>query len=501
MSRIGFFKTAGCAIMASIFICFAVSSYSLAEDESRQEIQYVIKELKMLKAQMAEKDREIKRLHEEQEALRRALRQRDREIELFMSAYKDRERGPIDKEAQGEQGGGPGFQVDFGGQYRINSYTVHDSVGGEHITASRLRVRQNIDFRFDEAFSTHLQLELGHTTGNIGTTRNDIKVRHAVMGYKFTENTRFDAGILPLSDIFHDTLFSSDWDYNPLAMSLSSHFGPGEFRVFLSELDEGDEPLAHDDFTHYELDYIFSTGKDLKIKIGGAYLEVADPVGGHTRPHFNYGLGVEYAINDEWGLNSFLLGSFTDNQLLGSRGDGMGIATFLEINGHVFSGDLGILASYASGEEDGSGFLPVMALSRTYGYWGYTGLLTVQGPTDTGFDSDAVNISNNGHGLTTLQIRYEGHLSSRMSYHLAAGWYGNTSVPEGRSSQLGVDLMGMLTYRFNKFFALDTGLSYARLRDGISGYYQGVYGGNSFTSRKGELRDKLAFFSRLQAEF
>ncbi|HFC47265.1 MAG TPA: hypothetical protein ENJ63_05210, partial [Dissulfuribacter thermophilus] len=82
MSRIGFFRTAGCAIMASILICFAVSSYSLAEDESRQEIQYVIKELKMLKAQMAEKEREIKRLHEEQEALRRALRQRDREIEL-----------------------------------------------------------------------------------------------------------------------------------------------------------------------------------------------------------------------------------------------------------------------------------------------------------------------------------------------------------------------------------------------------------------------------------
>ncbi|UKL12929.1 hypothetical protein [Dissulfurimicrobium hydrothermale] len=128
-----------------------------------------------------------------------------------------------------------------------------------------------------------------------------------------------------------------------------------------------------------------------------------------------------------------------------------------------------------------------MTLAKTYGYWGYTGLLTVQGPTDTGFDGDAVNISNNGYGLTTFQTKRDD-----TDIYLGAGWFGNSRTPDGRSSYLGTDLLTILTYHFTKILALDAGMAYAHLADGVSGYSKGVIGGTAFNSNT--ARDKTAFF-------
>ncbi len=159
------------------------------------------------------------------------------------------------------------------------------------------------------------------------------------------------------------------------------------------------------------------------------------------------------------------------------------------------------MATHASGDSDGSGFLPMMAFARTNGYWGYTGILTVQGPTDTGFDGDSINISNNGFGVTSVQVKYARPLTSRFDIHLAAGWFGNTDGPAGRGSFLGADFLAMGTYHFNEILALDFGAAYARLEDGVSGYSNGVIGGASFNQAVDADRDKYAFFSRLQAEF
>jgi hypothetical protein len=159
------------------------------------------------------------------------------------------------------------------------------------------------------------------------------------------------------------------------------------------------------------------------------------------------------------------------------------------------------MATYASGDSDGTGFLPTMALATTYGYWGYTGILTVQGPTDTGFDGDAVNISNNGFGMATVQVKYARPLMQDFDIHLAAGWFGASDTPSGRDELVGGDFLAMGTYHFNQWLALDAGAAYARLGDSVSGYWQGVRGGASFNQAPNEERNKYVFFTRLQAEF
>jgi hypothetical protein len=395
-----------------------------------------------------------------------------------------------------------GPQFSFGGQYRVNSYAVADDVGGDDRTASRVRVRQDVDIKFSEQFKTHLQLELGHTTDNVTTTStssrgNDIAVRHAVLDYTFGNGANVQAGIVPLSDRFDDTLFSSDWDYNPVALSLTAPLGGGTLRAFGANLNEGDETVAEDDFVHYQLDYALPLPRDSQLHLGATLANLADPAQ-KDRIHANFGIGGSYWLRDGLLLRGFVVGSHTEKELLGTRDDADGIAAKIELTG---DGGLGVMATYASGESDGSGFLPPMALAATQGYWGYTGLLTIQGPTDTGFDADSVNISNNGLGLTTVQVKYFRPLTANTDMYLAAGWFGASDTPAGRDSLVGFDFLAMGTYHFSDILALDFGAAYALLGDAVSGYPNGVIGGVTFNQAAGDDRDKTAFFTRLQAEF
>lgn len=396
-------------------------------------------------------------------------------------------------------------EVSFGGQYRINSYTVENDSGGDRQTASRLRIRQNIDLDFQEGLKTHLQLELGHTTDNLTTTNNSsrmtgIAVRHAVLDYTFPNGLNAQAGIVPLSDYFGDTLFSSGWDYNPVALSLNVPLGSGTFRVFAGNLAEGKEGVAEDDFVHYQLDYRVPLPGKNEVNIGATVAETADPAGS-DHLYAGYGVGGRFQLRDGFTFTGFVVGSHTDKALLGTPMDARGIAVKLEFSGEAGPGRFGLLTTYAGGEADGSGFLPLEALAKTNGYWGYTGLLTVQGPTDTGFDGDSVNLSNNGFGLITFQARYLLPVTRRLHSYLAVGWFGQSDPPAGRSDRVGTDFLAMGTYRFNRVLALDFGFAYARLKDALSGYSNGVIGGAVFNQAAGVSRDKNAFFSRLQAEF
>jgi hypothetical protein len=370
----------------------------------------------------------------------------------------------------GDVAASKGPELTLGGQYRINSYTAENDMGAAregHQTASRVRIRQNVDLRFDERFKTHLQLELGHTNDNLITTNfssrgNVIAVRHAVLDYTLDEGINFRAGIVPLSDRFGDTLFSADWDYNPVALSMVAPLLGGTVRAFAGNLGVG------------------------------------DVTGAANYMHANYGIGGTFRLTDSLVLRSFVVGSHTDRQLLGTSGDADGVAAKIEVTSDA---GFGLMATHATGDSDGSGFLPIMALATTNGYWGYTGILTVQGPTDTGFDGDSVNISNNGFGLTTVQAKYARPLTESLDLYLAAGWFGNTDGPGSRDSLVGIDTLAMGTYHFNEVLALDFGAAYARLSDSVSGYSNGVIGGASFNQPVDRERNKYALFTRLQAEF
>ena len=411
-------------------------------------------------------------------------------------------------------------EISFGGQYRVNFYSADNDFANpaannqDNQTASRLRIRQNIDTKFGQQLKTHLQFELGHTTDNVTTTdrrrggnSTDVSVRHAEIDYTFQTSNLFDGtnarvGLVPLQDFFHQTQFSADWDYNPLAASFTVPIGESSLRMFAANLEEGSESNADDDFLHYQTDVTIPFGGRAGVVLTGTALNIADAVSDSSSWHYNFGLAAHMKLGSITG-SGFVIGSSTDRALLGSTRDANGIAALAEINISLGPGDLGILTSYTTGEDDGTGFLPPMAFATTFGYWGYTGILTVQGPTDTGFDFDGVNISNNGYGMSTVQARYTFPVTSALSGYLAAGWFGNTDAGE-RDSTVGADFLAMGTYRFNKAIALDLGGAFGKLNDSVSGYFQGVQnpgpGGPAFNQALGEDRTKWALFGRIQVE-
>ncbi len=406
--------------------------------------------------------------------------------------------------------------VKFGGQYRINFYNARNeknNVQGDHDDqrAARLRIRQNIDFVFSENLRTHLQIELQHVSDNVTTTdlrlggkSTSLSVRHAVITYLFGNKSVLQAGILPLHDYFHDAFFSSDWDYNPLAACLEVPVLKGKLRFFAADLKEGEEDVAQDDFLHYQADYIMDIN-GYSFIISGTALNLQEDAsyGKDDAWHYNFGFAYSLPLIMGWKINGFLAASYTDKKLIGTNEDANGIALLAELTRKLNHGKFSLLLSHATGDKDGEGFLPPMAFSKTFGYWGYTGILTVQGPTDTGFDFDAVNISNNGLGLTTVQAKYEFPLTDKFSGYTAAGWFGNTHSSEGRDSMLGIDLIGMCTYKLTDLLRLDVGFAYAHLMDSISGYFQGVQNGGRipFNQDVDQERDKIVTFGRLQMEF
>jgi hypothetical protein len=408
------------------------------------------------------------------------------------------------------------IKVKFGGQYRINFYSARNeknNVQGDHDDqrAARLRIRQNIDFIFSKNLRTHLQIELQHVSDNVTTTdlrlgnkSTSLSVRHAVITYVFNDNNLIQAGILPLHDYFHDTLFSSEWDYNPLAACIQLTTSKGGLRLFAADLKEGKEDVAQDDFLHYQADYMISI-KKYHFVISGTALNIQeDPRWGKNDAwHYNWGFAYSFPLEKGWKINGFIAGSHTDKELIGTNKDANGIALLVELTGKIKHSKFGFLVSHATGDKDGRGFLSPMSFAKTFGYWGYTGILTVQGATDTGFDFDAVNISNNGLGLTTVQIKCEFPLTDKFSTYTAAGWFGNTNPPEGRNSMLGVDIIAMGKYKLTDLLSLDIGFAYAHLMDSISGYSQGIQhsGKIIFNQNPGQERDKFVTFGRLQVEF
>lgn len=447
--------------------------------------------------------------------LLKKLEAMEREIEALKAQMKAQAQAPAAMPAAAASGGP---QVTLGGQYRINAYSVDNDVPGEdRQTASRVRIRQNIDLRFDSQFKSHLQLELGHTTDNVTTTANsnrrtNVNVRHAVLDYTTNGGINLQGGIVPLSDYFGDTLFSADWNYNPVALSAVMPIGAGKLRAFAGTLNEtiapGGETNSKDDTTHYQVDYVMPLGDDSQLNVGVGYVNLTPDAGPTFRSKhgINYGVGGKFGIGAGLMLNAMVVGSETAREIhdpTGARGTGKGrgVAAKLELTGKAGPGAFGLLATHASGKSGSNGFIPIMALSKTNGYWGYTGILTIQGPTDTGIDGDSVNISNNGYGMSTLQAKYAFPITADLSGYIGLGWFGNAKTPTGRSDDVGTDLILMGTYRFNKLLALDFGAVAARLKDGLSGYSNGIIGGAPFNQAAGESRTKVGGFTRLQAEF
>lgn len=90
-----------------------------------------------------------------------------------------------------------------------------------------------------------------------------------MIDYTFQNGVNLQTGLVPLADNFRDLLFSSNWDYNPLAVSLAFPVSPGTLRVFAAVLQQGSETRREDNPTHYQLDFVRPLGeKGSSVNVG-----------------------------------------------------------------------------------------------------------------------------------------------------------------------------------------------------------------------------------------
>lgn len=431
---------------------------------------------------------------------------------------------------------------EFHGQFRINSYfqdsskettTIGSNIGEEDNTlASRLRWRPTWDVTVDDTVKMHLQLNIGHINSNASNARYTldggsntgsatdtgdpvVALRHGYVSSPIPgfEQVSLTAGIVPVSDKFGDTLFSSDWDYNPLAFVLSGDFDGVMVRLAHANVDENNEATqtttSADDVDHWILDV------DTEFGLGGSYygLNVNNTnsrLGSSTSANQHY-FGVRYKGNFDpvdfnvWGVYNWGTRKFSAG--LAERNNA-GFAVKGEAGMALGKANVGVMAVYASGDkdftdttvDDSDAFVTPMSIVGHTGYWGYTGKLNVQGPTDTGIDCQAVNIDGAdycsgyglGTGITSVQAKVSFPIiSDRLDGYAAAGWFQSNSVPTGVEKQIGTDLYAQLKYHFSEHMALEAGVDYVALGDGHPDN-----GGLTTVSREITL-----VFSRLQLEY
>ena len=149
----------------------------------------------------------------------------------------------------------------FHGQFRVNYYSLSQEEDvGPGRAAARLRWRPTWDAKISDDVSMHMQLNIGHIESNTSNARVDqsgapaVGLRHAVLMFATPEiGGKFAAGLVPVSDKFGDTLFSSDWDFNPLTLAWLGKIGGADVRLATAKLMESD-PEVYDDVDAYVAD-------------------------------------------------------------------------------------------------------------------------------------------------------------------------------------------------------------------------------------------------------
>ncbi len=398
------------------------------------------------------------------------------------------------------------------GQFRINSYwqdgSKNETFGaGKDVQASRLRFRPTLDFKFDSGVKAHIQLNIGHINSNTSNARFDksgtdpaVGLRHGYISAPIPGYTDWTltAGLVPLSDKFGDTLFSGDWDWNPLTYMVSGKVGDIDLRVAHANLDEnseGGEPA--DDLDQWIID------ADTKMGLGASFYAL----NANSSKRNEYYAGVRYAGKaDMVDYNAFAIYNWgQDNSNAALQRKHSGYAVKAEAKVPVGAAKFGVMGVYASGDkdfadttkDDSGAFITPMSFIGHTGYWGYTGKLNVQGPTDTGIDDSHINIDGSlggttGNGITTIQANLSFPIMPKLDGYAAAGWFTQNDAATGENKNIGTDLYAQVKYMLADSLNLEAGVDYVALGKGHAA---------SVALATPESRNVTLVFSRLQLEF
>jgi hypothetical protein len=382
----------------------------------------------------------------------------------------------------------------FHGQFRINSYNQSQDSGDTNTAtgkdrgsvtnaASRLRYRPTWDVEMDEGVKMHMQLNIGHIRDNTSNARWNhdgtgaaVALRHAYVLAPVTEGVSLIGGLVPISDKFGDTLFSGDWDFNPLTYALLINTGGVDIRAGYATLAEGSEAnlinknmasedKKTDDTSAYVLDADYGP-------VGASYYSiVADEGGGNLTETY---IGVRGSYDFGFlSLNGFFLSN--SGEMKATKISNSGTAIKVEAKVPVGSAKIGAMFITASGDKNGKGFVTPLQLIGHHGYWGYTGKLNIQGPTDTGID-DPIRIDGSRYadgggttdGLTTIQANVSFPVSESLSLYGAAGTFSLVDPVAGREKDVGTDIYAEGKYSFGGSLNLQFGADIATLGKGYT---------------------------------
>jgi hypothetical protein len=401
----------------------------------------------------------------------------------------------------------PAADSTFHGQFRINSYYLSVDPEGApddmSTQANRLRYRPTWDVSFDNGVKLHLQLNIGHINSNMSQTGPSpvgcgVCIRHGLVSTPLPmEGWTLVGGLIPYNDKFGQTLFSGDWDFNPLAFALIGKLAAADVTLLHGNVAEGLEGVK-DDVEAWILDIDFPVG------LGVSFYGLIDqsmgmnPSGDIDQYYF----GARYAQNfNDVAFNAFIVfntGTFDGAGAGGADIDNEGVAVQLQVKIPVGAAKIGLQGVYATGDgtdfgsADSDAFISPQSIYGGHGYWGYAGKLNVQGPTDTGID-DPVRIdggsysnANLGTGILSLQANASFNIvPDTLDGYFAIAWMAQEDEVPGMDDSIGFDIIAMGNYHFGAGLNLEFGIDYLSAD-------KGHHGGEA---------DSFLAFSRFQLEY
>ena len=201
------------------------------------------------------------------------------------------------------------------------------------------------------------------------------------------EGWTLTAGLIPLSDKFGDVLFSSDWDWNPLAFMLTGEVSNIKVRLAHANLWEGGESQSPtDDIDQWIVD------ADTDMGLGASYYRVnvntdPDPLGDGEKINQNY-LGVRYdGTFNQFDVGGWVLYNWgTWKGLSFPDEENKGYALKGEVKSEFGKAKVGVMALYSTGDDfaggstDHDAFISPATLAGTTGLLGLHGQAQRPGP-------------------------------------------------------------------------------------------------------------------------
>jgi hypothetical protein len=430
------------------------------------------------------------------------------------------------------------IKYSWGGQYRIepNSanfpfqppfITDHEHV--ETFVSQRMRVWATVNP--NEHVEGYIQMQIGGVLWGQNVDfpktfdgpkfppnedRVGIMLRRGWVAYQDEDCGKWRAGILDWHDSFGDTLASSDYEFDIGGVDWTKTFKDcNNLKVTLAALYLSDLPLITTENVPLGSHTAWLLTADVDQPVGekssvGASVYYLPDRGDYSYPTFFpyksawdawFGVRGKTVLLDTLPVNAFAIlntGERKDvyNETVFRH---TGYAGKFEVGPLPLGpGKLSAQALYSSGSDhpgvgDTSEFRTVAQTYRdnfgAQGYWSYLFITSPNGPSDV--KDLGVSLQNRGLGLFTVQAKYEYPICGKLSGTSAVGWLRSSSHnPANGSSDIGVELAQMFTYKFGGGLALDTGVAWLATGD----FYKATPVGP-------DPEDLWMLFARLQLEF